>query len=1554
MKKIKLLSTFMLLFLINSINIFSQQELEKLIPIDGGDGGNNNCTLTIQYNSQPVPISAIPLSKSVHSLNFNVTRQYCYKTLKVISTEGWVGLPSNTFFNGGVLSITIPANNTPITRYARISIVEDNGDGLYSLLLGGNIRIEQQGDSSLNTYYIDTDGDSYGDETAEPIYAHNVPLPIIGSNGQSISFVTNNLDKCPKEASSINNGCEDDLADKNRNWVKSKNYDIKGRLLGANKSYYDDLGKLHQSQIYDIKSKQTWASHIFYDSKGRTALQTLSAPTSPEGASVSFGYKENFVKNKTGNLLTIDDIESRDVKNSVEISPNGNSLGSHYSNRESFQDETNRPYSKSIYSKLNPGKVKQVVGGNKHDTNGNGVIDENNDEWKQSYSFSMSAAQEMYYVYGYTTFPSTPSEANNYTNISSILNNNNNHITWLKAGKSVLQDKEGNESIIFTDAEGKTLAGARSGGTQKYEVVSLIGKQKFVDIHIPIGCDNTASLLGNSADYKIYNLKTEQANGDISKAGFYRVEYVGDRVLTKSHILSYINKSSKTIHSVKSDAVGIRYKVNYYDYSLNYYNDAGQLTSSLQPLGFDDSCLNELKAVVSHNNSLKSTYVYNSLGQLIRTKSPDEGEVHFKYRKDGQIRFSQNSKQKANGEFSYTNYDEFVRPVESGVAVGSFNINLNPDILVFTSSSKKEQKFIEYDFLTVTSLNHLKEITGTREEYQKPVFLSGKIARTYNKDSNGIIISETYYSYDVYGRVKWVVQKSIGFNDAKTIDYEYDPINNQVTKVYFEKGNMMEQFIHKYSYKNDTKVVEKVETSTDDNIFTTHATYDYYKDGSLKRKVLAGGIQDIDYIYTLNGMLKGINHPDLATDSELNPKGNDLFGLKLDYYVGDYKKDTRFSTNNLTGFKDQYNGNIKAMTWNTKSTKSDISRPLQYKYNYNKNDWLKEAIFDGLENQQNTLPADLVLEDKITSTQNKEATSSIVLKPGFEVIASNSLTFSAKIINVNSNGVYGPNDYNVSNITYDVNGNIKSLDRNKNTVSGADNSMDKLKYEYKEGTSNKLDHIIDNAGSVGVQDIDTQRIKNYKYNSIGQLIEDFENVSLQEQLNYELNGTQVPTGLVRYYYNVRGLVTEVKKGIHPVVKFIYNDKGYRIQKLSYNQYGNLTKTTNYVLDASGSTMAIYEGQEQKELPVYGLQRLGVYNKTTNVNVYQLTDHLGNVRAAIIKSGDKAIAVSKTDYYPYGMPMPNRNIEGGYRYKYQGQEKDIETGKEAFQLRLWDARIGRWLTIDPKGQYFSPYMAMDNKPNQSTDPTGGCTDCSKCPDACSNLGMSSIKKGTSIDYNFDTNKFFVRNNLDSSLLNLVSVMGNSGNLAGLHPTIDRMAFKQMQTAVRGAGHDFFNHEVTQAVMVLIAAPFAWELALVSGPALGLSTEGFAGRMTYDFTTELVANDFNIKKVNFLGVGISALTAGNGNKVLKALEVFGAGVDLTIQDGWVLKNAEQTMVSFYAGRLSTSLMSTKSPVSLLGSSLLGGFVKITEDNVNEHVFGHSWIFGNIAKGVIHEAR
>ncbi len=161
-------------------------------------------------------------------------------------------------------------------------------------------------------------------------------------------------------------------------------------------------------------------------------------------------------------------------------------------------------------------------------------------------------------------------------------------------------------------------------------------------------------------------------------------------------------------------------------------------------------------------------------------------------------------------------------------------------------------------------------------------------------------------------------------------------------------------------------------------------------------------------------------------------------------------------------------------------------------------------------------------------------------------------------------------------------------------------------------------------------------------------------------------------------------------------------------------------------------------------------------------MYQLTDHLGNVRAVVGRNaqGQPMAMTSATDYYPFGMPMPNRKITNEpYRYAYQGQELDPETGKEAFQLRLWDSRIGRWLTTDPYGQFNSPYLGMGNNPVRFIDPDGGaCYDANNnlipCPDNTSTGGFNNT------EFNGPTNENL--NILDEVVINASSLPSNIQN------------------------------------------------------------------------------------------------------------------------------------------------------------------------------------------------
>jgi RHS repeat-associated protein len=74
-------------------------------------------------------------------------------------------------------------------------------------------------------------------------------------------------------------------------------------------------------------------------------------------------------------------------------------------------------------------------------------------------------------------------------------------------------------------------------------------------------------------------------------------------------------------------------------------------------------------------------------------------------------------------------------------------------------------------------------------------------------------------------------------------------------------------------------------------------------------------------------------------------------------------------------------------------------------------------------------------------------------------------------------------------------------------------------------------------------------------------------------------------------------------------------------------------------------------------------------------------------------------------------MPNRSFSAsGYRYGFNGQEKDDEInvggGSYDFGARIYDSRLGRWVSQDPVTQpYQSPYCGLNNSPIYLLDPNG---------------------------------------------------------------------------------------------------------------------------------------------------------------------------------------------------------------------------------------------------------
>ena len=105
--------------------------------------------------------------------------------------------------------------------------------------------------------------------------------------------------------------------------------------------------------------------------------------------------------------------------------------------------------------------------------------------------------------------------------------------------------------------------------------------------------------------------------------------------------------------------------------------------------------------------------------------------------------------------------------------------------------------------------------------------------------------------------------------------------------------------------------------------------------------------------------------------------------------------------------------------------------------------------------------------------------------------------------------------------------------------------------------------------------------------------------------------------------------------------------------------------------------------------------------------YYLKDHLGSVRVTIDQTGS---VKSYDDYYPFGLQKPGRsyNVANFSNiYKFTEKELDDEANLDwyYFGARYYDPKICRWLSVDPLGEYPSPYCYVGNNPISYLDIDG---------------------------------------------------------------------------------------------------------------------------------------------------------------------------------------------------------------------------------------------------------
>jgi len=707
---------------------------------------------------------------------------------------------------------------------------------------------------------------------------------------------------------------------------------------------------------------------------------------------------------------------------------------------------------------------------------------------------------------------------------------------------------------------------------------------------------------------------------------------------------------------------------------------------------------------------LTTTYHYNSLNQVLQQYSPDRDTTQFFYDRLGRLIVSQNKEQKGNASYSgsanrysYTQYDALGRIKEVGEKSGADSIH-TIDLLDSTAvkdwlTSGTDRQITK----TIYDLRHhlyFQNISTSRKRVVASIYLENK------DDAEG---DSTLYSYDILGNVNTLLQhiKALMAFDAtngkKRIDYDYDLVSGKVNMVSYQPGKG-DQFFYKYLYDADNRVISSY-SSREKLIWIEDASYNYYLHGPLARTELGNyKVQGVDYAYTLQGWLKGINSDslsplfDMANDGRQNTTyggvSRDVYGLKLGYYTHDYtpiggSSASAFNIKNYTAPTSLDNSGNPLFNGNISTTTLALSKIISgsttgYSYGY---DQLNRLV----EMRQHT-----------TGTTSGWSNSNIITA------------------------------YRES-IAYDANGNILKYLRNGTS---ATTDMDSLNYKYnRDGdgniVNNKLNYVKDQVSSSNYSvDIDDQSPNNYGYDLIGNLKKD------------------VSENIDTIRWTVYGKINKIVKNSNAIkINYGYDPGGNRTTKIVS---GSADTTTFYVRDAQGNVLAVYTKKGSDDLhwdeqDLYGSSRLGLWRWDTIVptsppvvdedpiydslllgsRTYELTNHLGNVLATISdkKVGNDSSGVvnyylaevlSQNDYFPFGMMMPGRQVDIGinYRYGFNGKENDNEVNGEGNQqdygMRIYDPRLGRFLSVDPLIKSYAmltPYQFGSNRPIDGVDRDG---------------------------------------------------------------------------------------------------------------------------------------------------------------------------------------------------------------------------------------------------------
>jgi RHS repeat-associated protein len=216
--------------------------------------------------------------------------------------------------------------------------------------------------------------------------------------------------------------------------------------------------------------------------------------------------------------------------------------------------------------------------------------------------------------------------------------------------------------------------------------------------------------------------------------------------------------------------------------------------------------------------------------------------------------------------------------------------------------------------------------------------------------------------------------------------------------------------------------------------------------------------------------------------------------------------------------------------------------------------------------------------------------------------------------------------------------------------------------------------------------------------------------------SYDAAGNMTSDAAHTYTYNAE---SEIKSAAG--VGYTYDGDGNRLDKctLSGSQCQTVTKLYWYgagteILDESDGS-----GNFTNEYVFFGGKRVAMRNVSSGTIYYYAEDMLGSSRT-IVQAGQTSPCYD-ADFYPFGGErIVTNSCTQTQNYKFEGKERDTETGNDDFGARYYNSRIGRWLSADwssvpvpvPYANLANPqtlnlYAMVSDNPETFADLNGHC-------------------------------------------------------------------------------------------------------------------------------------------------------------------------------------------------------------------------------------------------------